>query len=643
LTAGPLALQLNGPAVNHVTAGGFEVLRAIYVSVRDQNWDTVQPRLLECSIRRGTSSFAVQLDVEHASADIDFHWTGKIVADRGKLRVAFDGLVRRDFSANRIGLCLLHSVTLAGRTIVADTVVGRQIGQFPGAVAARQPFKGIRGFDGDWPEVHWHIELEGDTFEMEDQRNWSDASYKTYSPPLEQVIPVSYHAGDHIKQSATLSLLSVRHMRRRRERHEVDVVVAPVEQLPWPAVGLSLTESNQPLTRQEVGALRQLKLAHLRVVVDMRSPVWRERLAVALVDVAALGVPVELEVVAEVGAPFDKLARELAAVDLARVLAFSGSQHVTTKPILEALSGAFGAAGIRTQVGGGSRAHFAEFNRASLPLSEMQVAGYPVTPQLHVFDNESLVETLGTQAVIVEAARRIVGDMPIAVGPVTLLPRYNSTAQDPDSTWSIRSGSVDAVDLRQGSLLVAGWTIGSLAALAGAGASSVTYFETTGWRGVMQRTGFDLSGGPFPTSPGLPFPVWHLLSRLAQFSTSRMIPVQLTDPVRVRALARTSDGRIALHVANLGTRTTALRVAVPPLVDPVLSILDATSLGRGLGGWRREGQLTRRPWMDGLELCEVVLSPCAIAEISGMYVTESGLGRVGRTPDVMDLTRRRKS
>jgi hypothetical protein len=299
---------------------------------------------------------------------------------------------------------------------------------------------------------------------------------------------------------------------------------------------------------------------------------------------------------------------------------------VTTKPVLDSLSRAFKAVGIRTQFGGGSCAHFAEFNRASLPLSEMQVAGFPVTPQLHVFDNESLVETIGTQAVIVEAARRIVGDMPIAVGPITLLPRYNSTAQDPGSTWSIRPGSLDAVDLRQGSLLVAGWAIGSLAALAGAGASSVTYFETTGWRGVMQRTGFDLSGGPFPTSPGLLFPVWHVLSRLAQFSTSRMIPVQLTDPVHVGALARTSDGRMAVHVANLGATTTAFRVAVPPLVDPVLSILDATSLGQGLGGWRSEGQLARRPWSDGLELCEVVLSPCAIGEISGMCVTPSGPG-----------------
>ena len=28
------------------------------------------------------------------------------------------------------------------------------------------------------------IRFEGDLFEMEDQRNWTDASYKTYSTPL---------------------------------------------------------------------------------------------------------------------------------------------------------------------------------------------------------------------------------------------------------------------------------------------------------------------------------------------------------------------------------------------------------------------------------------------------------------------------
>ena len=37
--------------------------------------------------------------------------------------------------------------------------------------------------------------MEGDTFEMEDQRNWSDASYKTYVRPLALPWPYVLPAG----------------------------------------------------------------------------------------------------------------------------------------------------------------------------------------------------------------------------------------------------------------------------------------------------------------------------------------------------------------------------------------------------------------------------------------------------------------
>ena len=37
--------------------------------------------------------------------------------------------------------------------------------------------------------------MEGDTFEMEDQRNWTDASYKTYVRPLALPWPYTLAGG----------------------------------------------------------------------------------------------------------------------------------------------------------------------------------------------------------------------------------------------------------------------------------------------------------------------------------------------------------------------------------------------------------------------------------------------------------------
>ena len=71
------------------------------------------------------------------------------------------------------------------------------------------------------------------------------------------------------------------------------------------------------------------------------------------------------------------------------------------------------------------------------------------------------------------------------VSPVTLKPRFNANATEPEAVNTPRELPV-SVDPRQMSLFAAAWTLGSIKYLAESGASSVTYYETTGWRGVME-------------------------------------------------------------------------------------------------------------------------------------------------------------
>ena len=53
-----------------------------------------------------------------------------------------------------------------------------------------------------------HLYFEGDVFETEDQRNWTDASYKTYSTPLDQPYPAKVTKGTALFQRIEFSLES---------------------------------------------------------------------------------------------------------------------------------------------------------------------------------------------------------------------------------------------------------------------------------------------------------------------------------------------------------------------------------------------------------------------------------------------------
>src|SRR6185295_8626441 len=70
-----------------------------------------------------------------------------------------------------------------------------------------QPIFNIRAITHEFaPGAKVTCRMEGDTFEMEDQRNWMDASYKTYVRPLSQPWPYTLAPGAKLDQRVTLTI-----------------------------------------------------------------------------------------------------------------------------------------------------------------------------------------------------------------------------------------------------------------------------------------------------------------------------------------------------------------------------------------------------------------------------------------------------
>ncbi|TIX20908.1 MAG: hypothetical protein E5V34_14810, partial [Mesorhizobium sp.] len=92
----------------------------------------------------------------------------------------------------------LHPIAgLAGSPITVEhtdgSVVETKLAQL---IDPWQPFKDLRAITHEVrPGVTAECRMEGEVFEMEDQRNWSDASYKTYVRPLALPWPYVLPAG----------------------------------------------------------------------------------------------------------------------------------------------------------------------------------------------------------------------------------------------------------------------------------------------------------------------------------------------------------------------------------------------------------------------------------------------------------------
>ena len=225
---------------------------------------------------------------------------------------------------------------------------------------------------------------------------------------------------------------------------------------------------------------------------------------------------------------------------------------------------------------GGTNANFCELNRYRPRPAAGNGIAYAITPQIHAFDERSIAENLAGQAETVLTARDFTDGAPVIVSPVTLKQRFNAVATTAEP--ELQPGELPAqVDPRQMSLFTAGWTAGSVKSLAEAGASSLTYYETSGWRGVIETDSG--SGEPelFPSRPGEVFPVYHVFADLAEWQRGELLNSHSDDPLAVEVLAMRSDGMTHVLLANLTPEEQSAHLGPLPDGEATLRRLDASS------------------------------------------------------------------
>ena len=243
-----------------IVHGETEIVRAVYAAVRDENWNTVEPDIEVRTLRVEQNGFQVDFDALCQAAGICFCWSGSIEAHGPKLTFTFKGEARSSFRKNRIGLCVLHPIRecAALPCLIQDTCGKWSEAFFPGYISPHQPFKDFRGLH--WsprPGVEAELLFQGDIFETEDQRNWTDASFKTYCTPLAHPFPVLIEAGTKLYQQVALDLKSgepVHHAESKIPEIRLEKLDGEV---PMPRLGLGMASHGCRLSQIQLQRLKE--------------------------------------------------------------------------------------------------------------------------------------------------------------------------------------------------------------------------------------------------------------------------------------------------------------------------------------------------------------------------------------------------
>lgn len=572
LRAGPITVLLEEGGLRYLRVGDQEILRRIYLAVRDRNWGTLPATITITAETIGPDHFHIEYSAVARRGEIDFRWQSIIAGTPdGRIQFTFDGIAHSDFLRNRIGFCILHPPECAGRRARIRRSDGEwRPTEFPKAIAATNPFLDLTGLAHETPAGDWvRLEFEGDLFETEDQRNWADASFKTFCTPLRLSYPAEVRRDTRVQQTARLAFEGKPPASSTARARPTPLRLAPSGEPARPLfpLGVALPQPSIPLGENELERLRALQLSHLRI--ELKSEDGNPALILDPAGELAKVLSCGLEIAVFLrDAPRTQLTAIAACVatlqpPVHRWLIHHDGEKAATNDRWVRLAREH-LAGFRSgaQFGAGTDFFFMELNRARPATDGLDFLCFSLNPQVHAFDRASLVETLEMHRTQVENASENEKHKPVVVSPVTLRMRSNPVATGPVApadNWS------PANDSRQMSLFGAGWTLGSMKYLAEAGASSVTLFEAIGPRGVMETSTGSTRPDLFPSIAGAVFPLYHVLADLGDFRGGEVIPYRSEAPLEVLALGLRHGKRHCLLVANLteNARTVELGLHSP--------------------------------------------------------------------------------
>ncbi|MEN9285077.1 MAG: hypothetical protein RLZZ179_2570 [Verrucomicrobiota bacterium] len=584
LRAGPWTMELAGGQLRTMRIGGVEVVRRVYAAVRDGFWNTVPGMISGMEVEESDGGFTVRYRSAHRQFEADFVWEAEITGHAdGTVRFGFDGVARRTFARNRIGLCVLHPDWLAGSACEVEHVSGEVAERaFPHLVDPMQPVRGLHDFrvirHAAVEGVAVEVSCEGDVFEIEDQRNWTDASFKTYSTPQRIPLPGTIREGQRVRQAVTLRLLG-NGLAGLAPATPAEVVaevelregVARQQRLPELGIGHAVTGPRM-LSEVEAGLLRAAGMAWLRIDLDFESGNWREVLGDGLAQAGMCGASVE----AALHLPEDPgtALAELVALGsvwsgrVARWLVLSRGKPATQVHALEAARRVLGGS---APVGGGTDSDFFQLNNNRPPAALLDFVSVPMRPLAHQFDELTMFENLAGQAAVMEALTAIYPGVPRYVSPVSLRTRAQKGPPMP-------AGQMPAqADVRQMSLIAAAWTLGCVGTLAEAGAAGVTLFQTLGLRGVMESSAGSAVPGVFHSFPGMVYPLWQVLAALN--GGGQYVPLVADVAGVVRGFAVERDGGRRVFLANQTGRTQRIRLNGVRGGAGNFRVLDAAAVG----------------------------------------------------------------
>ena len=345
---------------------------------------------------------------------------------------------------------------------------------FPRLVKPDQPATDIaRLVHCPAPDLQVELGFIGDVFEMEDHRNWTDASFKTYVRPLSRGYPYTIEPGETLTQAVEFAV-SGPVLPEADDAGPITVQWGSPGQGKMPELGLYIDRDVLADFPRAVDSTLRFRPTYVQARVDLREPGGTGQLDRSLELARSAGCSLQLDVViagldpveelrslaawqADVGSSLDALF-VIPARDLRSRSPGDVAGEASADKILDAARQPFP----NISIGAGMPVGFTEFNR-NPPPAHADWVGHATQAIVHAADDVSVMETLQALPHIIATTRALFGNGHYRIGPATIGMVPTASASLPLDATGDRRIALASRDPRQNGLFAAAFLLGYVA------------------------------------------------------------------------------------------------------------------------------------------------------------------------------------
>ena len=503
--------------------GGVEVLRGIDYPIRDKDWGTLPTRTVRSE--RTSSGKFFRWERDFTTEDISIAGRCEVVASlSGEMTLWLRMEIKRDLELCRTGFVLLHPIRgLAGKPMTVRRSTREALEErFPDLISASQPAIGFVELRYVIDGVSVIVDTSGQPFEMEDQRNWSDASYKSYAQTFGFPHAYKVNAGEVVE-------------------HRLILTVSGGGVRPQSGAELRLSLPTRAGSGNLPRAHRQDRFAKGLTRLSQRAT-QKHRFQLVIPD-----DPQELtQAIDELSSQLMQLSvrpDHVFALPAAYLKSFQpdGPWPASARPsdAIAAARRAFPSA----RIGGGSLTNFTELNRRRPDPTEIDYLTHGSTAIVHASDDASVFQTLETLPDIFRSATQLAPGKAYRLGLISIGMRGNPYGAGLSPNPERLRRTMCAEDPRAQSLFGAAWLVG------------VATAAERGGRELLTLAG---AGGPFAVTSATSSltPAFHVLACLTEVQGGRRLWI-VTGDRRLHAVGiEYGDGaRVILANGSKATST----------------------------------------------------------------------------------------